>query len=103
VEWGNGLLNNKIIDSLRLKSVGNGLGDEHRQHNRDRVSQGIGKLEHDNSQRDRSSLTTNKVKFGQRYDRRATLTVTPDNVAAAPTIAYNPGTTQSKSPRQKVK
>ena len=32
-----------------------------------------------------------------------TLTVTPDSVAAAPTIAYSPGTTQSRSPRQKVK
>ena len=66
IPWsgGNSPLNNEIINSLRLKSVSNGLGDEHRQHNRDRVSQGIGKLEHDDSQRDRRSLTTNKVKFG---------------------------------------
>jgi len=56
---GNGLLNNEIIDSLRLKSVSDGLGDEHRQHNRDSVSQGIGQLEHNNSQRDRRSLATN--------------------------------------------
>jgi len=55
----NNLLNNEIIDSLRLQSVSDSLSDEHRQHNRNNVSQGIGQLEHNNSQRDRRSLTTN--------------------------------------------
>jgi len=56
----NRLLNNKIIDPLRLQGVSNGLGDEHRQHDGDSISQGIGQLEHDDSQRDRRPLSINE-------------------------------------------
>lgn len=53
------LLDDEIIDSLWLQGVSDSLSDEHRQHDRDGISQGIGQLEHNNSQGNCRSLSKN--------------------------------------------
>lgn len=44
------LLDNKIIDSLRLQSICDCLCHQYRKHDRNRISQRIGELEHDDGE-----------------------------------------------------
>ncbi len=77
------LLNNEIVDPLGFNRVGDRLSNQYRQHNWHRIRQCVGKLEHDDGQRDGRSLQqrvgySNVIKYLQML---FLLTVTPERVA----------------------
>ena len=64
-----GLLDDKVIDALRLQRIGDRLRHEYRQHHGDSVGQCVRQLEHDDGQRDRRALWAVESALGSLKNR----------------------------------